>query len=113
MHTYNESYYGFPLKSQDDSEPDCRRTSWSIQVDNNWHEIVCCALDWRERDASDGLIKILSESKRRTETLVTQALVEAQEIAGNEPNNNRIRIICKLLQDAINMERPKQCVIVK
>jgi len=113
MNTYDGSYYGFPLKSQDDSEPDCRRTSWSVQVDNNWHEIVCCSLDWRERDASDGLIKILAESKRRTETLVTQALVEAQEVAGNEPNNNRIRIVCRLLQDAINMERPKRCVIAK
>jgi hypothetical protein len=113
MNTYDGSYYGFPLKSQDDSEEDCRRTSWSVLVDGNWHEIVCCALDWREHDAADGLIKILSRSKHRTETLVTEALAEAQEIAGNEPNNNRIRIICKLLQKAINMERPKQCVIAK
>lgn len=106
-------YYGFPLQSQDDSEPDCRRTSWSVKVDGEWHEIVCCALDWREKDAADALIKVLKRSKERTEQLVTAALVEAQQIAGNEPNNGSIRVICRLLQDAINMKRPKSCNIAK
>jgi hypothetical protein len=107
----NDNYYGFPLQSQDDSEPDCRRTSWSVEVDGNWHEIICCSLDWRERDAADALLKILARSKHRTEELVTAALAEAQSIAGDEPNNNRIRFVCKLLQEAINYKHPKQCVI--
>lgn len=107
----NDNYYGFPLQSQDDSEPDCRRTSWSVEVDGNWHEIICCSLDWRERDAADALLKILARSKHRTEELVTTALAEAQGIAGDEPNNNRIRLVCKLLQEAINYKQPKQCVI--
>lgn len=104
-------YYGFPLQSQDDSEPDCRRTSWSVLVDGEWHEIICCSLDWRERDAADALLKILTRSKTRTEELVNAALVEAQGIAGDEPNNNRIRIVCKFLQEALNIKQPKQCVI--
>lgn len=113
MRDYDGSYHGFPVKSQDDSEPDCRRTSWSVLVDNEWHEIVCCALDWREKDAADALIRVLKRSKERTEQLVTAALVEAQQIAGNEPNNSAIRVICRLLQDALHMERPKSCNIAK
>ena len=106
-----DTYHGFPLQSQDDSEPDCRRTSWSVLVDGEWHEIVCCALDWREADASSALLRILTRSKHRTEDLITEALVEAQGIAGDDPNNNRIRVVCKLLQAAINHKQPKQCVI--
>ena len=111
MNDYDGTYYGFPLKSQDDSEPDCRRTSWSVLVDGEWHEIICCSLDWRGHDAADALLKILTQSKARTEELVNAALVEAQGIAGNEPNNNKIRIVCKLLQEALNHKQPKQCVI--
>ena len=91
MDKYDGSYYGFPLKSQDDSEEDCRRTSWSVLVDGEWHEIVCCALDWREKDAADGLIKALIAGRKRTKELVTQALIEAQQIAGSEPKNAAIR----------------------
>lgn len=109
MDTYDGTYHGFPLKSQDDSEPDCRRTSWSVLVDNEWHEIVCCALDWRERDAADALISVLKRSRENTRALATQALMEAQEIAGNEPNNNRIRLIANLLKKALHYdEKSKQ-----
>jgi hypothetical protein len=111
MNNYEGSYYGFPLKSQDDSEPDCRRTSWSVLVDDEWHEVICCSLDWREADAADGLLKILSRSKRRTEELVEHALVEAQALAGDEPYNNQIRIVCRLLQEALSIKQTKQCVI--
>ncbi len=102
MDTYDGTYHGFPLKSQDDSEPDCRRTSWSVQVDNEWHEIVCCALDWRDLDAAEGLLSVLKHSRDHTRALATQALIEAQEIAGNEPNNERIRLVCNLLKKALH-----------
>lgn len=109
MDTYDGTYHGFPLKSQDDSEPDCRRTSWSVLVDNEWHEIVCCALDWRENDAAGSLISVLKRSREHTRALATQALIEAQEIAGGEPTNDRIRLIVNLLKRALNYdEKSKQ-----
>jgi hypothetical protein len=108
MDTYDGTYHGFPLRSQDDSEDDCRRTSWSVLVDNEWHEIVCCALNWREDDAAQGLLSILNDSRTHTRMLATQALVEAQEIAGNEPTNERIRVITKLLQKALGYDETTQ-----
>lgn len=107
MDKYDGTYHGFPLMSQDDSEPDCRRTSWSVQVDNEWHEIVCCALDWREHDAASSLIGVLKRSREQTRVLATQALMEAQEIAGKEPNNDRIRLVCNLLKKALHYEDKK------
>lgn len=73
-------------------------------VDNEWHEIVCCALDWRENDAAGSMISVLKRSREFTRALATQALMEAQEIAGNEPNNERIRLITNLLKKALNYE---------
>lgn len=111
MDKYDGSYYGFPIVSQDDSEPDCRRTSWSVLVDGEWHEIICCALDWREKDAADGLIKALVKGRERSKALVIQALIEAQTVAGNEPNNEAIRKITSLLKEAINYGKEgEQCL---
>lgn len=108
MNKYNGSYYGFPLMEQDDSEPDCRRTSWSVLVDGEWHEIVCCSLDWREQDAAKGLINALIKGRNRSIDLVTQALTEAQLIAGNEPNNESIRLVTALLKEALNIGKEGQ-----
>ena len=110
MHTYDGTYHGFPLQSQDDSEPDCRRTSWSVLVDNEWHEIVCCSLDWRENDAASAMIRVLKRSREHTRALATQALMEAQEVAGNEPTNERIRLIANLLKRALNYDETTKSI---
>ena len=107
MSEYGE-YYGYPIQSQDDSEPDCRRTSWSIKVDNEWHEIVTCALEWRDGDASNALIKILKRKVDRLDGLLMAARVESQELAGDEPYNIRIRVIVKILQQALNIDTGKK-----
>jgi hypothetical protein len=32
-------------------------------------------------------------------------------LAGDEPYNNQIRIVCRLLQEALSIKQTKQCVI--
>jgi len=103
MSKYDGTYHGFPIIAQDDSEEDCRRTSWSVLVDGEWHEIICCALDWREKDAIEGLLSAVLQGRERSKRLVKQALIEAQTIAGNEPQNEDIRKVTALLKDALNL----------
>ena len=102
MNKAYDTYLGFPLVSEDDSEPDCRRTSWSVEIDGEWHEILCCSLDWRPVEAAQSVAKILARKHEQMKNHILEVIIDANEFAGNDPNDERFRMLIKQLKKAIN-----------
>jgi hypothetical protein len=99
-----DTYLGFPLHTQDDSEEDCRRTSYSIKIDDEWHEILCCSLDWRPTEAAQTTAKILARKYEQLKNHVMEVIIDANEFAGNDPEDDRFRHLIKQLKLAIKLK---------
>ena len=95
------TYLGFPLSTQDDSEDDCRRTSFYIKIDDEWEEILCCSLDWRPTDAAQTTAKILARKYEQLKNHIMEVIIDANEFAGNAPEDDRFRHLIKQLKLAI------------
>ena len=54
-------FLGFPLRSHDASDDDCRRTSWEAFILGEWREIVTCGLRFSKEEAFKSIVSILKK----------------------------------------------------
>lgn len=58
-HPADQHFLGFPLRSYDSSDDDCRRTTWEVKIEGVWHEVVTSCLSFDKKEAIESIIRIL------------------------------------------------------
>lgn len=59
----DQYFLGFPLRSYDSSDDDCRRTTWEVKIEGMWHEVVTCGLYFDKKEAVNSLCNILKSKE--------------------------------------------------
>jgi hypothetical protein len=57
--TPHQSFLGFPLRSYDSSDDDCKRTSYEVKIDGVWCEVVTSGLNFDPQEAVATICQIL------------------------------------------------------
>lgn len=63
-HPSDQTFLGWPLRSYDSSDDDCRRTSWEVKIEGVWYEIVSCGLRFDKKEAIKSIIQILKSKMK-------------------------------------------------
>ena len=63
-HPPDQSFLGFPLRSYDSSDDDCKRTSWEVKIDGDWCEVVTCGLRFDPQEAVATICQILKNKAK-------------------------------------------------
>lgn len=85
------TFFGYPLRSLDASEEDCRRTDWEAKINGKWQEVNVGTLgyDFNEKHAMEAVIRCLQhdyeELKKKLEELESDRQSQ-QEMAASMRN---------------------------
>ena len=55
----DKCFLGFPLRSYDSSDDDCRRTTWEVKIEGVWCEVITCGLRFDKKEAIESICRIL------------------------------------------------------
>lgn len=58
-HPSDQHFLGFPLRSYDSSDDDCRRTTWEVKIEGVWCEVITCGLRFDKKEAVESICRIL------------------------------------------------------
>lgn len=59
LHPSDQHFLGFPLRSYDSSDDDCRRTTWEVKIEGVWCEVITCGLRFEKKEAVESICRIL------------------------------------------------------
>lgn len=59
LHPSDQHFLGFPLRSYDSSDDDCRRTTWEVKIEGMWCEVITCGLRFDKKEAVESICRIL------------------------------------------------------
>ncbi len=62
--TPHQSFLGFPLRSYDSSDDDCKRTSYEVKIDGVWCEVVTSGLNFDTQEAVTTICQILKNKAK-------------------------------------------------